>query len=361
MTGPPALQRAKVAVIGGGKISEQHLQALRGIDGVQIAAVCDLSPALAEFTAERFEVPKWYTDYRTMLDAEQVDVVHVLTPPATHQRLVTDCLERDCHVIVEKPVALSNADFLALWALSQARNRYLVENHNYRFNAPVRRLESLVAEGTLGEIDEIEIRMALDIRSGGRYADRNLPHPSHQLPAGVIHEFISHLAYLFLHFVPEYQRDSLESVRAAWRNEGGGELFKYDSLDAVVMTQAVHGRLRFSSRQWPDALAVTVRGSQGVASVELFHPILQLARKRGGSPHLTPLVNALGQAKTSFRSGFGSIWSKIRNRTAYEGLDLFLRQTYEAMAAGSKPPVGFEDMERCSRLIDALLARENRL
>ncbi|MCC5887209.1 MAG: Gfo/Idh/MocA family oxidoreductase [Gammaproteobacteria bacterium] len=349
------------AVIGGGKISEQHLVALRRIAGVQVAAVCDLSPALAEFTAERFGVPNWFTDYRAMLDAEDVDVVHVLTPPATHQRIVADSLESGCHVIVEKPVALSNADFHALWALSQSRHKMLVENHNYRFNAPVRKLESLVADGTLGKVEEIEVRMALDIRSGGRYADRNLPHPSHQLPAGVIHEFISHLVYLFLHFVPEDQRDSVESVRAAWRNEGGGELFKYDSLDAVLIAGAVHGRLRFSSRQWPDALAVTVRGSRGVASAELFHPVLQLTKQRGGSKHLTPLVNALGQSATLFRSGFGSIWSKIRNRTAYEGLDLFLRQTYEALASGSKPPVGFDDMDRTSRVIDALLARENRL
>ena len=360
MSAWPPVKEPRVALIGGGKISEQHLRALQGIEGVTLAGICDLSPALAEFTAERFDVAAWYTDYREMLEGGDIDVVHVLTPPATHQRIVTDCLERGCHVIVEKPVGLSNTEFRELWELAEARNLYLVENHNYRFNAPVRQLEALVNAGTLGEIEEIEVRMVLNIRGGGRYADRNLPHPSHQLPAGVIHEFISHLAYLLLHFVPPGQRDQLGSIRAAWRNEGGDELFKYDSLDALVLGPTVHGRIRFSCRQWPDCLAVSVRGSKGHASVELFHPVLQVVRQRPVSQHLNPLLNSLGLAKTLFRAGFGSIWSKIRNRSAYEGLDAFLHETYAAMASGKSPPVGFEEMDRTTRLIDALLAKENR-
>jgi len=357
----PPLEQPRTAVIGGGKISEQHLRALRTIEGVQLTGICDLSPALAQFTAERFGVAAWYTDYRAMLETGDVDVVHVLTPPATHDRIVRDCLENGHHVIVEKPIALSNAGFRDLWELAASKGLRLVENQNYRCNEPVQKLKSAISAGTIGAIEEIEVRMVLNVREGGRYADENLPHPSHQLPAGVIHEFISHLTYLLLHFLPEDKRDHMDCVRAAWRNHGGGALFKYDDLEACGMAGTVHGRIRFSSRQWPDSLTITVRGADGIGTAEMFHARVSIVKRRPGGPHVTPLVNSLAHAAMLTRSGFGSVWGKIRNRTPYEGLHRYLRLTYNAFQSGGEPIVGFRDMDRTTGLIDELLAPENQV
>lgn len=333
---------------------------LRSMASVQVAGVCDLSPALARFTADRFAVEGWFTDYRAMLDQTDATIVHVLTPPATHDRIVRDCLESGRHVIVEKPIALSNEAFRVLWEFATSRDLWLIENHNYRFNTPIERIARAVGAGRIGRVEEVEVRMVLGIRSGGRYADENLPHPSHKLPAGVIHEFITHLTYLLLHFLPDDAMDRIDSLRAAWRNHGGGELFKYDDLDASVIAGSVHGRIRFSCRQWPDCLAVRVRGTDGVASAELFHPMAQVTTRRAVGQHLTPLANALSEARAKTRSGFGSIWQKIRNRTAYEGLGRFLELTYEALRTDGEPPVTFQHMDQTSRLIDAMLATENR-
>jgi predicted dehydrogenase len=349
------------AIIGGGKISEQHLATLKDIDGVHIAGICDLSPALARFTTERFNVPNWYTDYRAMLEKCEADVVHVLTPPATHDLIVRDCLNSGRHVIVEKPVSLSHAGFQKLWDYAAARNLRLIENHNYRFNHPIRQLERIVNSGRIGTVQDVEVRMVLNIRGGGRYADENLPHPSHRLPAGIVHEFISHLAYLLLHFMPHDSFGDIGPIRAAWRNHGGGTLFTYDDLDALVIAGAVHGRIRFSCRQWPDCFSVQVRGSDGVATAELFHPTCQVITRRPVGQHLTPLVNALAGARTMAQSGFGSIWRKIRNRSAYEGLSRFLELAYEALRTGGEPPVSFRQMDETSRLVDALLDMENRI
>jgi len=354
-------QCIKTAIIGGGKISEQHLGSLRAIDGVEVVAICDLSPVLARFTAERFALPHWFTDYREMLSQTGPDVVHVLTPPATHDRIVRDCLAAGCHVIVEKPVALCHAGFRDLWQEADSHGLQLVENHNYRFNEPVRLLEEAVSGGRIGRVEEVEVRIALDIRGGGRYADENLPHPSHKLPAGIIHEFITHLAYLLLHFLPDGYEADIDSIAAHWRNHGGGNLFTYDDLDATVLAGTTHGRLRFSCRQWPDNFTLQVRGSDGIATAELFYPFLQVTPRRPVGQHLTPLVNALGGAWSQVGSGFGGIWSKIRNRGAYEGLSRFLELTYAALQSGQEPPVGFRQMDATSRLVDRLLAEENRI
>lgn len=349
------------AVIGGGKISEHHLGNLRRIENVSVAGVCDLSPALSRFMAERFAVAGWYTDYRRMLDCCSPDVVHVLTPPATHSGIVRDCLERGCHVIVEKPIALSNPEFRELWVLAVARGVRLAENHNYRFNEPIERMAEAVTAGRIGTVEEVEVRMALSIRAGGRYADENLHHPSHQLPAGVIHEFITHLAYLLLHFMPHEAVEQMNQIQAAWRNHGGGNLFKYDDLDAHLIAGKVHGRIRFSCHQYPECLSVQVRGSQGYASAELFHPVMHVTTRRSTNQHLVPLLNGLSEAGTKAVGGLRDIWDKVRNRTPYEGLGRFLELTYKALRTGGSPPITYHHMDSTSGLIDALLAPENRI
>src|SRR4051812_43227387 len=234
-------RRLKAAVIGTGKISEEHLRYLSADPGVDLVGVCDLSPSLARYAATRFKAAAAFSDSAAMLRDARPDVVHVLTPPHTHAALVTDALNAGAHVVVEKPVAPTNAQFRDLWRLAESRGRRIVEDHNYRFNEPVLAIEKLLRNGRLGDVREVDVRMALPIRkAGGRYADASLPHPSHNLPAGVIHEFITPLCYLALRFLPSWDR-----VAAAWSKHGDEPLFKYDDLDALVIGGPVHARIRF--------------------------------------------------------------------------------------------------------------------
>jgi predicted dehydrogenase len=358
----PASARAlrRVAVIGGGKISEQHLSVLRRRSDVSLATVCDLSPSLARFSAERTGALGWTTDYREILASGGADVIHVLTPPATHQRIVADCLRAGADVVVEKPIALNNADFRELWSTAAGLGRRLVENHNYRFNDPMLRLRAALDQGLIGDVVEVEVRMNLRIRDGGRYADGNLPHPSHQLPAGVLHEFISHLAYLYLHVVPKASVDAMERVDAAWRNHGGGGVFKFDDLDAAIEHQGIHGRIRFSARGWPDCLMVSVRGSRGFAVAELFQPSFRLLGPRSVGTNFTPLVNGFTEGWTAMADGVAGVWGKIRNRTAYGGLARFLDATYDALRDGTELPVTYAQMDETTRFVDRLLDSRSR-
>ena len=350
----------KAAVIGTGMISKQHLSFLQGCDRANLVGVCDLSPAAVDYAVETFGAKTGYADYREMLAQERPDVVHILTPPHTHLPIATDCLRAGAHVICEKPVAPTYAEFKDLWQISRECDRYLIEDHNYRFNGPVRELQALIDDGTLGTVQEVEIRMALDLRSGGRYADENMPSPIHKMPAGVIHDFITHLSYLLLSLMPESDGDP-DRVSVAWSNHGGGDLFKFDDLDALVIAGQAHGRIRFSSYTAPDCFSIMVRGDRGYAETDLFQPYLRCVVPRSVGKQLSPLVNHFASGWELMSASFRNFRSKIMQRNAYDGLHYLLGDTYEAISQGQAPRIGFEDMARTSRLVEALLAEENRL
>ncbi|MDB5302244.1 MAG: oxidoreductase domain protein [Phycisphaerales bacterium] len=353
----PHPPRLRAAVIGTGKISEEHLRFLGADPHVTLAAVCDLSPSLAKYAVARFGAQQAFTDSSQMLADARPDVVHVLTPPHTHAKLVTDALTSGAHVIVEKPVAPSNREFRDLWSLAQSRGRRIVEDHNYRFNEPVLAIEKLVAERELGDVREVDVRMALGVRKpGGRYMDENLPHPSHRMPAGVIHEFITHLCYLALRFLPSFER-----VAAAWSKHGNDALFKHDDLDALVIGGPVHARIRFTSHAAPDCFSLTVRGTRGWAETDLFQPHLRVVVPRKGGQQLSPLLNHWMNGAGMMRASLSGFRNKVLQKTPYEGLRTFLDRTYTALRAGDEPPVTYDDMDRASRLVDAMLDESNRV
>jgi predicted dehydrogenase len=348
--------RLRACVIGAGAISREHLTFLRDSDRAELAGVCDLSRAAARHAAERYGAAGFYADLGAMLEAARPDVVHVLTPPHTHVDVVAKCLESGSHVICEKPIAPTNAEFRRLWEIARRHGRYLIEDQNYRFNETVTRIAALVEQGALGEIRDVEVYFALGIReSGWPYSDENLPSPLHGLPAGALHDFTTHMCYLALMFVPQVDR-----VTSVWSNLGGGTLFKYDDLDALAVNGKAHVRLRFNASTRPAAFRLTVRGTRGYAETELLEPYVREEFPRAGGAAFSPLVNHLVNGCGLIRAAARNFHRKLVQKTAYEGIPLLLDRAYAAMATGEPPPVRFEDMDGPSRLVDALLAGENR-
>ena len=104
--------KLKFGLIGCGRIAKNHVKALACNDEAKLAALCDIDKAKAEALAEAFvEVdPVIYTDYLQMLAQESLDAVAICTESGYHAQHAKDALEAGCHVLVEKPIALSVKD-----------------------------------------------------------------------------------------------------------------------------------------------------------------------------------------------------------------------------------------------------------
>jgi UDP-N-acetyl-2-amino-2-deoxyglucuronate dehydrogenase len=140
------------ALVGCGRISRKHCEALRNVEGAKLVAVCDLIRDKAESTGMQWGVP-WYTSHETMLGEIHPAVVNVCTESGNHARVAIDVMKRfGCNVIVEKPMALrlSDADTMIQTA-SEANVRLFTVKQN-RFNAPIQLLKRALDEGRFGRV-----------------------------------------------------------------------------------------------------------------------------------------------------------------------------------------------------------------
>jgi len=345
----------KAIVIGAGAIAKEHLGALRALEGVEIAGVCDLSPAMAEMAAERFGAARWDTDYRVLLDEEKPDVVHVTTPASTHATIATDALRAGAHVLVEKPIARGLDELAGMRQEAQRSGRMLLESHNYLFNAPVRWLRSLIERERLGEVVHVDVGMCLDLAGeGSRFADPNAPHPGLSMPGGAIGDFLPHFAYLVQGFIGEHR-----SVQTIWRKRRAGGPLRHDELRAQIDADEGTGSILFSSSAEPPEFIVSVLGTKMRASVNLFEATVRTERLTGGPRPLMPLRNGLSQSAEAFTGGVGSLWRKLSGRpVGYEGLWLMIERLYEAADEGGPPPVAPERIESAMRLAGDICAQE---
>lgn len=101
-------KKVRLALIGaGGMANAVHYPSLHEMDDVEMAAVCDLVREKAEATAQRFGIPRVYTDYRSMLDEVKPDGVYVLMPPHQLFDIAIAVMNRKHHLFIEKPPGLN--------------------------------------------------------------------------------------------------------------------------------------------------------------------------------------------------------------------------------------------------------------
>ena len=129
--------------------------------GVGLAAVVDPDPEARRYV----EATPGYGVLEEALAAVECDAVVVASPPSTHHGVAKAALEAGKHVLCEKPLATSLGDAFDLVRAAERAERVLMVSQNYRYNAPFRAVQRLVAEGDLGELASLKITCLRDTRT----------------------------------------------------------------------------------------------------------------------------------------------------------------------------------------------------
>jgi len=143
--------RVRLALVGCGRISRTHVDAIAKVDDLALVAVCDEVEARAKEVGVAAGVP-WYTDYPKMLREAECDAVIIATPSGLHPAHGIVAARAGKHVICEKPMAISlkAADEL-VGACDEARVQLFVVKQN-RLNPPIQLLKKAIAKGRFGRI-----------------------------------------------------------------------------------------------------------------------------------------------------------------------------------------------------------------
>jgi UDP-N-acetylglucosamine 3-dehydrogenase len=146
------LSKIRVAVVGCGSIAEKrHIPEYASNPNIELIAFCDLVNQRAEQLADKYGA-KAYTSYEEMFNAEKPDAVSVCTPNYLHATVAIAAANAGAHVLVEKPMATTVAEGLAMIEAAKNNNVYLMVGHNQRLMPPHVKAKEILESGRLGKV-----------------------------------------------------------------------------------------------------------------------------------------------------------------------------------------------------------------
>lgn len=144
----------KYALIGCGRISPNHIVAARN-NNLEIIGLCDIEKENIQDKILKFDLNsniKCYTDYKELLDKEKPELVAIATESGKHAEIALACIQAGCHVIIEKPIALSLKDAEDIIQQAKKKGVKVCACHQNRFNKSIQKIRSAIDKKRFGKL-----------------------------------------------------------------------------------------------------------------------------------------------------------------------------------------------------------------
>ena len=153
----------KYALIGCGRISTNHVKAVIN-NNLEFVAACDVVPehienVLSKHGLEKNASIKRYTDYKKMIEENDLELVGIATESGLHAEIALYCIEHGINVIIEKPMAMSIADANKIIELSEKKHVKVSACHQNRFNIAVQEMRKALEAGRFGKLSHGSIHV----------------------------------------------------------------------------------------------------------------------------------------------------------------------------------------------------------
>lgn len=145
------MQKLRFAVIGTGFWARFQIAAWKELEGIELVALYNRTRAKAEAMAKEFGVANVYDDVEELLDKETLDFVDIITDVGTHAAFTEAAAKRGIPVICQKPLAAKLPEAEQMLKHCQQRNVSLYVHENWRWQAPIRKLKSILDENVIGK------------------------------------------------------------------------------------------------------------------------------------------------------------------------------------------------------------------
>ncbi len=346
----------RTAVIGGGTVSENHLSGLAQNPKTELVAICDLDEETAREKATSYGI-KAYFDVGELLAAEDLDWVHVCTPPQTHLAVATEVLEAGVPTLVEKPVTETIEEFEELAAVAEREDVPFSVVHNHKFGLVMRTVLEEIESGELGQIRGVDL-----LYTGSTEPDTaNRGAWNFELLGGEFEEGLPHPLYLGLNAGGLPRSD--EDVAAQTSLVGDYEMeFGYDcaQLQYVSETGALC-TIKMLSGTKPVRI-LYVHGSESTLAADLVSQTLVRLDRDYKASALARAQNNIDQIVDRVRGTAENLGVVLKDKRAGEWETAMERNgSYyqfdaeaEALLTGTEPPVSVEEARWTVKLQEAI-------
>lgn len=146
----------KIGLIGCGRISNMHFSSIENIEEFSIHAICDIKEDVMKEYSEKYQC-SGYTNYKKMIDQEDLDLIVIAAPNGLHYEMGMYAIERNKHILMEKPVALNSEQAQDLIDFAHKRGVYFFAVKQVRYNPSIQVLKQYLDRGALGKIFSINL------------------------------------------------------------------------------------------------------------------------------------------------------------------------------------------------------------
>ncbi len=349
----------KIAIVGCGKVADQHMYAIHRIPDCEIVALCDRELLMAKQLGERFGISKCFSDLQEMLQANQPDIVHITTPPQSHYLLAKQCLESGCHVYVEKPFTLYTSEAEQLIALAERRGLKLTVGHDGQFSHAARRMRGLIRSGYLGGRPvHIESTWCYELGDSS-YARALLANKAHWvrgLPGGLLQNLISHGLAKIAEFLAT---DIPEVIAVAFASSFLTRFENEDLVDElrVIITEKEGTTVyfTFSSQMRPALHQFCIYGPTGGLLLNDDQQTLIKLRGEKYKSYLETFVGPLVFAKQYIHNCAKNVRLFLaRDFHMESGMEHLIESFYRSIIDGTPVPIPYNEILLTSRIMDKI-------
>jgi predicted dehydrogenase len=140
------MEQVRIGVVGTGRMGQNHCRVYSNLKNTKFVGVCDVNPERGRDVARTYEV-SYFREIDSLL--ENVDAISICAPTPQHYELVSRCLQRNIHVIVEKPFTETLEQAQALKDAAEAKKNLVVQvGHIEMFNPTFAELRKVLEEMT---------------------------------------------------------------------------------------------------------------------------------------------------------------------------------------------------------------------
>jgi predicted dehydrogenase len=315
-----------------------------------LVAICDRDEKLSRNVAAKFKVSRYYTDFNRMLDCEKLDVVNICTPINTHAPLAIQAMEAGCHVLTEKPMAISVEESNKMVEVAKKCKVKLSVNHQLLFVPTIQKMKSLINKGVIGELVRMEIVQSTPPRDYPPIADPS--HWYHKLPGGIHGDNLPHPIYLMREFL-----GNINPIAVYSNKMGNIDHLQIDEVQIIMKGERGNGTI-ISSCNYPSLWLINIFGTKKCLYCDLNNSYVVTYEGRSIAGQGIPLLYGLQNINRSFQILNSTLSMAIKFMSGkHRGLPISIARFIESVQSDKQSPVTAEDGREVVRIWEKITSQ----